>query len=96
MDRMLHIHSSFLRVTLVSTMLHHLPFLRFLKLTTRLLYEHGLIHHVLKIHIVITNDLNLQTRVESLLELLLMCIICGNVLRGITRELNELIEVLTY
>ena len=96
MDRMLHIHSCFLRVTLMSTMLHHLPFLRFLKLTTGLLYEHGLIHHVLKIHIVIANDLNLQTRVETPLESLLTCIIYGNVLLGITRELNKLIEVLTH
>lgn len=85
-----------LRKTLMNTMLHHLPLIGFCKLPTRLFNEHSLIHKVLKILVVVANNLDLQARVETSLKALLMSIIRGDVLWSITRELDELVEVFTH
>lgn len=73
----------------MSTMLHHLPLIGFCKLPTRLFNEHSLVHKVLEILVIVANDLDLQARVETSLKTFLMCIIRGDVLLSILRELGE-------
>ena len=69
-----------LRGSLMSSMLYRLPLMELCKLAARLFYQHDFVYQMLKIRIVVANDLNFQVRVESSLKTLLTCIISGDVL----------------